>query len=244
MYYLFDLDGTLTDSNGIWVEVDTVFLARRGLPYTREYAEAVAHTIFPLAARFTKAYCGIPDSEEEIMAEWMALAGDRYATAVALKPFAGAFLRQCRARGIPMALVTACVPEHGRAALARHGLTDCFAHCIFAQELGIEKGDPAFYGAAARRCGVSPADCVLFDDSIRSCRSAMAAGMRAVGVYDALFRADEAAMRALCSRYIRSFQELLAPEDGAAESESPPLAPLSEKPKGFSDKDKERSQTV
>ena len=59
MYYLFDLDGTLIDSNGIWVDVDTAFLARRGMPYTPEYAQGVAHTIFPLAAKFTKAYCSI-----------------------------------------------------------------------------------------------------------------------------------------------------------------------------------------
>ena len=52
--YLFDLDGTLIDSNGIWAEVDRTFLARRGYPYTKEYYEGVAHTIFPLAAVFTK----------------------------------------------------------------------------------------------------------------------------------------------------------------------------------------------
>ena len=50
--YLFDLDGTLIDSNGIWAEVDRTFLARRGYPYTKEYYEGVAHTIFPLAAVF------------------------------------------------------------------------------------------------------------------------------------------------------------------------------------------------
>ena len=34
---LFDLDGTLIDSNGVWKEVDRTFLARRGLPYTHAY---------------------------------------------------------------------------------------------------------------------------------------------------------------------------------------------------------------
>ena len=44
---IFDMDGTLIDSNGIWKDVDTAFLAKRGLPYTKEYYEGVAHTIFP-----------------------------------------------------------------------------------------------------------------------------------------------------------------------------------------------------
>ena len=39
---LFDMDGTLIDSNGIWKDVDTRFLEKRGLPYTQEYYEGVA----------------------------------------------------------------------------------------------------------------------------------------------------------------------------------------------------------
>ena len=66
MLYLFDMDGTLIDSNGIWKDVDSAFLARRGLPYTKEYYEGVAHTIFPLAAKFTKEFCHLPESEEAI----------------------------------------------------------------------------------------------------------------------------------------------------------------------------------
>ena len=39
---LFDMDGTLIDSNGIWKDVDTRFLEKRGLPYTQEYYGGVA----------------------------------------------------------------------------------------------------------------------------------------------------------------------------------------------------------
>ena len=69
--YIFDMDGTLIDSNGIWREVDEAFLAKRGFPYTKEYYQGVAHTIFPLAAEFTKRYCHLEESVEDIMAEWM-----------------------------------------------------------------------------------------------------------------------------------------------------------------------------
>ena len=40
--YLFDMDGTLIDSNDVWKDVDREFLARRGLPYTKAYYEGVA----------------------------------------------------------------------------------------------------------------------------------------------------------------------------------------------------------
>lgn len=209
MYYLFDLDGTIIDSNGIWVDVDTVFLARRGMPYTAEYADGVAHTIFPLAAKFTKAYCQIEDSEEEIMAEWMELAGDRYSKAVELKPFTADYLRWCRENGIRMSLLSSCVPDHGRAVLARHGLTNYFEHLIFAHDIGIEKSDPRIFHEAAKICGVQPEDCVLFDDSSRSCRSAKQAGLKTVGVYDKMFHREEMQLRTECNRYIMSFDELL-----------------------------------
>ena len=94
--FFFDLDGTLIDSNGIWKDVDTAFLAKRGLPYTKEYYEGVAHTIFPLAARFTKEFCHLPESEEAIMAEWMDMAGDLYGTSVPVKPGVREYLEKLR----------------------------------------------------------------------------------------------------------------------------------------------------
>ena len=93
---LFDMDGTLIDSNGIWKDVDEEFLARRGLPYTQEYYEGVAHTIFPLAARFTKEFCHLPESQEEIMAEWMELAGDIYAGIIDDSPYERGSLNACQ----------------------------------------------------------------------------------------------------------------------------------------------------
>ncbi len=56
---IFDMDGTLIDSNGVWRDVDIAFLKKRGFPYTKEYYQGVAHTIFPKAAVFTKAYCNL-----------------------------------------------------------------------------------------------------------------------------------------------------------------------------------------
>ena len=51
---LFDFDGTLVDSNGVWEEIDITFLARRGLTPTREYSELVGRSIFPIAAQITR----------------------------------------------------------------------------------------------------------------------------------------------------------------------------------------------
>ena len=206
---LFDLDGTLIDSNGVWVEVDDQFLSRRGLTATPEYCHMVGHSIFPVAAQFTKDYYHLPERPEDIMAEWMNLAGDAYANHVPLKPGAAEFLARCAAAGERMVLVTACVPQLCRAVLARHGLSNAFSPIIFAQELGVEKRDPRFFQTVLERLGAAPEDCTLFEDSPGACKTAREAGIRVVGVYDAFYNAWQDDLKANCHRYIRGFDELL-----------------------------------
>ena len=208
--FLFDMDGTLTDSNRIWKDVVREFLARRGLPYTHAYYEGVAHTIMPKAAVFTKEFCHLSESPEEIVAEWMALAGNLYEH-VPIKPGVRAYLRQCKAEGRRMAVVTSSVPAHCRTALSHLDLEKYFERIVFAHDLGLEKQNPDIWLHAAKECGVRPEDCTIFDDSIAACKGARAAKMRAVGVYDNFFAADEPEMRGFCDVYIKSFEDLLYP---------------------------------
>ena len=206
--FLFDMDGTLINSNGVWKDVDREFLARRGMEYSRAYYEGVAHTIFPLAAKFTKEFCNLEESCEEIMAEWMELAKDAYAN-VTVKPGVRAYLKQCKAEGRGMALVTSSVPEHCHTAMEKLGLIKYFDTITFAQELGLEKKEPELWREAARINGVRPEDCTVFDDSLAACQGARRAKMRVVGVYDGFFAKDEREMRHFCDEYIKSFEELL-----------------------------------
>ena len=206
--FLFDMDGTLINSNGVWKEVDREFLRRRGLEYTRAYYEGVAHTIFPLAAKFTKEFCSLSESCEEIMAEWMDLAKDAYAH-VTVKAGVRAYLKQCKAEGRKMAVVTSSVPEHCYTALENLDLLKYFDGITFAQELGLDKKNPEVWLEAAKRSGERPEDCTIFDDSLAACQGARRAKMRVVGVYDGFFASDEREMRQFCDVYIKSFEELL-----------------------------------
>lgn len=208
--YLFDLDGTLIDSNGVWVEVDRVFLARRGLTATPEYSHTVGHSIFPVAAQYTKDYYHLEESPQDIMDEWMALAGDAYSHRVPLKPGALEFLTLSRQMGEQMVLVTACVPELCQAVLERHKLTPFFSSILFAQELGVEKRDPRYFQAVLNRLEVQAEDCTLFEDSPGACRTAREAGIQVVGVYDPFYEDYQEELREVSHRYIRSFTELLA----------------------------------
>lgn len=207
--YIFDLDGTITDTNDLWIEVDVQFLGRRGLVMTAEYQRAVAKSIFPVAADFTKEYYHLPDSPAAIMAEWEELAAHIYRDTAPLKPGAAAYLAQCRAEGKELALFTACRPALCRMALERFGLAGHFSHIVYAEELGLDKHDPRCFARLAEALGVPPEGCVLIDDSPDNCAAAVRAGMAAVGVWDRYYEGRQEELKAVCTKYVRSLEELL-----------------------------------
>jgi len=188
--------------------VDKIFLARRGVEYSKEYYDGVAHTILQNCATFTKEFLNLEESCEEIIAEWMELAKDAY-DHIPLKPGVREYLEQCRREGERMILLTACVPDHCRTALKRHDLEQYFERLILAQELNMDKKSPDVFLRVAEMMGGKPEDCGLYDDSIMACQSAKQAGLKTVGVYDEHCSEDKAVLQTICDAYIESFEELL-----------------------------------
>lgn len=211
--YIFDLDGTLTDTNGLWVEVDEEFLGRRGLEMTQEYEDAVSLSIFPVAAEYTRRYYNLDDTPEAIMAEWEELAAHHYRDLAPMKPGAADFLRQCRAEGRQMSLFTACRPVLCRMVMERFGLTEFFSHIVYAEEIGLDKHDPRCFVRLAEILGVPTVECTLFDDNPNNCATAARAGMATVGVYDRYYDHRQDELKSVCGRYVRSLEELCDKKD-------------------------------
>ena len=209
MMKLFDLDGTLLDSNGLWRQIDVDFLAKRGIAWSEEYNQGVIHAIFPTAARFTKEFCQLSETPEEIMAEWLSMAKEGYAHTLNAKPGALDYLAQCAGAGETLALFTSAEPELCQAALTGRGFDRYLTQVIYARDLNMEKRSPAAFRECARLLGTAPNEITFFDDSPVSCKGALEAGFTVIGVYDKTFSAAEREMRMMCHGYIRSFEELL-----------------------------------
>ena len=210
MIKIFDLDGTIIDSNGIWLSVDQVFLQRRELTHTQEYQRVVERSIYPIAAQFTKEYYRLSESPEEIMAEWDSLAEHFYREKVELKPGVREFIEQeIKIHDQTLAIFTACRPALCEAVLERFELRPKFSRVVYAEEIGLEKRDPQCFVTLSERLDVKPECCTFFDDSPDNCATAAKAGMAVVGVYDPYYADRQDEMKAVCSQYIHSFEELL-----------------------------------
>ena len=101
-----------------------------------------------------------------------------------------------------MAVLTSCIPELCRAALAHHGILDWFQGVVYAQETGIGKGEPELYRLAAERWGRAPEECILFEDSPGYCAAAREAGFFVAGVRDPLYAGREEEIQGLCRGWV------------------------------------------
>lgn len=203
--YLFDLDGTLLDSLGMWSGLDGVFLKKRGLFAGPDYTAAVSAMSFEEAAAYTLRRFSLAETPAELIREWESLAEEAYRENILLKPGAEGFLQQLKASGGKLAVATALPPRLYGPVLTRNGVYELFDAFASVGEVKRGKGFPDVYLLAAERLGVPPARCVVFEDVLPGIRGAKAAGMAAFGFYDPAAAPDEAQIRAEADAYLEAW---------------------------------------
>lgn len=206
--FFFDLDGTLLDSTGVWMDIDVAFLGSHGIsPVPEDYTDYVTHHSAPDAAQYTKERYNLSETPQQIMDAWSNMAKIAYGQTLELKPGAKEFLLRCQQAGIRMAILTSCFPELCRASLEHHGISHLFETVLTTMETGLEKRDGALYRLAAETCGVEPSECTLFEDNPGYCAAASQEGFRIVGIRDSMFESRQEDLRALCApgHYLTDF---------------------------------------
>lgn len=182
---IFDLDGTLLDSMGVWDQIDAAFLAKRGIAVPNDYMETVTAMQFRDIARYTIDRFGLDDTEDELMDEWDRMAHDAYTSVVRPKAHALDYLRYLKDTGARLAVATT-MPAGLRAPALRHaGMLGMFDAIVGVDDVGRGKEHPDIYLEAAARVGVPAHAATVFEDLLAGVRSAVRAGMRVWGVYDA-----------------------------------------------------------
>ena len=185
--YILDMDGTLIDSMGLWVQSDKAFLAKRGLSIPDNYAEFIAEVI-PLTPIESAAHIiqhfGLNEKPEDVMAEYNAMALEAYSHTIPLKPGVMAFLQNLRKQGAKMAIATSAPKVLCLAALQNNKIINLFDAICTSEEVGVGKSSPDVFLLTANKLGTAPEDCIVYDDSLIAIQTAKSIGMATCGVYD------------------------------------------------------------
>lgn len=203
---LFDVDGTLLDSLGVWQDIDRRYFAMKGMDVPADYAEQINGLSFLQTAVYTKEHFGFPESPEEIAALWREMCREEYEKHLLIKPGAREYLAGLKARGIKLAVVTTLPKALFGPALTRNGVFDLFDAYATTDEGGQTKEEGRIYTLAARRLGVANEDCAVFEDIPEGLTGAKKAGMTAVLVYDRHNEKSLAASKRLCDYFLETFE--------------------------------------
>ena len=206
---LFDMDGTLLDSIDVWDNIDRAFFARRNISLPSDYSRSIAGLTFRQTGEYTKERFHLPESVDEILAEWDSMCVDAYQNDVQLKPFAKEYLLYLKSRNIRLAIATTLSERLYVPVLKRTGIYDLFEAFSSADETGESKGTGTIYRMTAAKLNVPCSECVVFEDIEDGLLGAHRAGMLAYCVHDDASHCDKAHARIICDKYINSFEELL-----------------------------------
>lgn len=213
---IFDFDGTLASSGEVWNQVDHVFLARHGLPWSADLASELASRGFSDGATYVIGRYGLDETPEAVCAEWNELAAELYARHVRLRPGAEDYVRELRRQGFPVALATTNGPEVLGSLAPRFVADELFDAVVYGREVERNKNFPDIYLEAAARLGVEPWGCVVFEDIVAGLASAQRAGMCACAVRSGDPTQPLAHLVEVADLYLEDWRAIRLPGDGRA----------------------------
>ncbi|MCB5284223.1 MAG: HAD family phosphatase [Candidatus Cloacimonetes bacterium] len=206
---IFDLDGTLIDSMGLWRQVDRDFLHKRGLAVPRDlFHHLPSGNSFIQTAQYFKDRFGLPDSAEAIMAEWTQMVGWHYANSVKLKPGAKKLVEKLNAKGVPLGLGTSNSRELAEKVLVQTGIWNYFVSVVTGDQQLLGKPWPDIYLKGSQELDLEPADIIVVEDTLTGIQAAKAAGMRAVAIYDPDSEEFQPRIRAMADAFAHNYIEL------------------------------------
>jgi len=205
--YIFDLDGTLLDSMGVWSQVDADFLAKRGIAIPPDYMDAISSMTFYEAAIYTIKRFSLTDSVEDLKREWNEMAAYAYGHTVKLKPYAKEYLITLREHGAKLAVATSLSAELCAPVLRNNGIDNFFDVIYRTDEAGHGKTRPDVFLLTAQKIDVPVQDCLVFEDILAAVKSAKSAGMSVCAVYDKTSENDWEQIKTVADYTIFDFQE-------------------------------------
>ncbi|MFV3013778.1 HAD family hydrolase [Clostridium botulinum] len=206
---IFDLDGTLIDSMGIWEKIDYDFLNKRNIKVPQDLKDKIETLTFEEGANFFKKSFKLKESQEEILKEWHNMVVKEYSHNIKLKNNVRDFLIKLKNKGVKLAIATSNTPELTKLVLENNKILDLFDSITTISEVNRNKTFPDIYLLCAEKLKLPAEKCAVFEDILPAIKSAKAAKMKTIGIYDDSSKDDENKIKEISDYYIYDYKELI-----------------------------------
>lgn len=212
---IFDCDGTLLRSMGMWLDAEPAVLATYGYETTSDdFHEFEPLSVADACEGYHRKW-GVGKDGSEVYDRLMGILRDGYRTKVTCREGVPAFIEELDRAGVPMAIATSTPAPLVRNGLAANGLDRYFDIIVTTADAGASKDHPDVYDLALERLcssrgiAVPPRESVwVFEDAVFGLISSGAAGYRRVGIYDVEGRQAREDVFANCEIGVDEFSEL------------------------------------
>ncbi|MBP2161617.1 MULTISPECIES: HAD family phosphatase [Asticcacaulis] len=184
---LFDLDGTLSDTDPVHFEAMKATFAEEGIGLT-EHDFRIHISGHSNADIFARYFPHMPLVQQRAFADAKEAAFRRLATTLAPTPGLDRLLSWADARGLKVGLVTNAPSLNVDHMLGALGLTSRFDTIVYGELLPRAKPDPLPYLEALSRLNCRAAEAIAFEDSVPGVIAAKGAGLYVVGLLSAQSR--------------------------------------------------------
>lgn len=201
---IFDFDGTLFDSNHVWITAGERFFQSIGIaPKPNLQQEIRTMSLYQSACYIREEY-GLSLTVEEIMAGINQTVEDAYFYEVMPKSGVIPFLHALKTAGSRMCIATATDRYQIEAALNRCDMADFFEGIFTCSEVGHGKEEPVIFRKAMEFLGTDRRNTVIFEDALHAVLTAKADGFLTVGIFDSHIQ-EQAQLQTLCDCYLADF---------------------------------------
>ena len=178
---LWDMDGTLIDSEPYWMNSEGAFARENNTVWTKQDGLSLVGMSLYDSSKIIKEKVGSSLEPEQIIQKLTDEVTAQLKQKVIWRPGAKELLTMLRSENIKTALVTMSMHRMAQQVVDAIGF-DAFDVIVAGDDVRQGKPHPEAYLKAAELLGVRPEDCVAFEDSNTGLRSAEAAGTKAVGI--------------------------------------------------------------
>ena len=206
--WIFDMDGTLTDSmTVVWQGAPLELLRRYGRTARPGIHDVLLSMGMVEGAEYLIRTYDLPLTLRDYEPAMRQVIRDLYKK-VELKPGVREMLARLKAEGVRMCICSNTWSAQCRTVLTRLGIDEYFDFYVEAQGALHKSRPDVFFQTLTRLGGTDPDRCVVCEDSLYAARTAHDAGFHVIGIADAASKSDEPALREVSDQFLTDWTEL------------------------------------